>query len=55
MNFNNEITFILTFIEIFESSISIDKSLFDKNVNLKKEKLNVKIQYHFLHCINNDD
>ena len=43
VNFDNETTFISTFIEIFESSISTDKSLFDKNVNFEKEKLNAKI------------
>ena len=37
MNFDNKITFILTFIKIFESSINTDKSLFDKNVNFKKK------------------
>ena len=55
MNFNNETTFTSTFIEIFESSINSDKSLFDKNMNFEKEKLNAKIQYHFLNCINDDD
>ena len=55
MNFNNEATFISTFIEIFENLINIDKSLFDKNVNFEKEKLNAKIQYHFLNCINDND
>ena len=42
MNFDNEITFISIFIEIFENSINIDKLLFDKNVNFEEEKLNVK-------------
>ena len=55
MNFNNKTTFILTFIEIFQNLINSDKSLFDKNVNFKEEKLNTKIQYHFLDCINDDD
>ena len=43
MNFDNETTFTSTFIEIFESSINIDKSLFDKNMNFKEKKLNAKI------------
>ena len=55
MNFDNETTFISTFIEIFESSISIDKPLFDKNVNFEKEKLNARTQYHLLNYINDDD
>ena len=55
LNFDNEITFILTFIEIFKNSISIDKLLFNKNVNFKKEKLNAKIHYYFLNYINDDD
>ena len=55
VNFDNEITFISTFIEIFKSSINIDKSLFDRNVNFEKKKLNARIQYYFLNCINDDD
>ena len=55
MNFDNETTFTLTFIEIFESSINIDKLLFDENVNFEKKKLNAKTQYHFLNYINDDD
>ena len=55
VNFNNETTFISAFIEIFESSINNDKSLFNKNVNFEKKNLNAKIQYYFLNCINNDD
>ena len=55
MNFDNEAIFILTFIEIFKSLINIDKSLFDKNVNFEEEKLNARIQYYFLNCINDDD
>ena len=43
MNLDNEATFILTFIEIFESLINTDKPLFDRNVNFKEEKLNVRI------------
>ena len=55
VNSDNEITFTLTFIEIFESLISSDKSLFNKNVNFKKEKLNAKTQYNFMNYINDDD
>ena len=55
MNFDHETTFILTFIEIFKSSINNDKSLFEKNINFKKKKLNVKTHYYFLNCINDDD
>ena len=55
INFDNETTFISTFIETFERSISSDKSLFDKNVNFEEEKLNARIQYHLLNCINDDD
>ena len=55
MNFNNKITFTSTFIELFESSINTDRSFFDKNMNFEEEKLNVKVQYHFLNCINDDD
>ena len=42
MNFNNETTFISTFIKIFKNSINIDKSFFDRNMNFEKEKLNAK-------------
>ena len=55
MNFDNETTFTSTFIEIFENSINIDKSLFNKNVNFEEKKLNARIQYHFLNYINDDD
>ena len=54
VNSDNKTTFISIFIEIFESLINSNKSLFDKNVNFKK-KLNARIQYHFLNCINDND
>ena len=43
INSDNETTFISAFIEIFESSINIDKSFFDKDVNFEEKKLNAKI------------
>ena len=55
MNSDNEIIFISIFIKIFKNSINNDKPLFDKNMNFKKERLNAKIQYHFLNCINDND
>ena len=42
MNSDNEITFISIFIKTFESLISIDKSLFDKDMNFEEKKLNAK-------------
>ena len=50
VNFDNETTFTLIFIEIFESLINNDKSFFDKNVNFKK-KVECKnlILFHKLH------
>ena len=55
MNLDNETTFISTFIETFESLISNNKSLFEKNINFEEKKLNVKTQYYFLNCINDND
>ena len=55
VNSDNEATSTSTFIETFESSISTDKSFFNKNVNFEEKKLNAKAQYHFLNCINDDD
>ena len=55
MNSDSETTFISAFMKIFESLINNDKSLFNKNMNFKKKKLNAKTQYHLLNCINDDD